>query len=634
MANYDAMVRIPVLGEVWEIDGVYESHPLYGIQMQASKSRCCRPRKDEIVLLLGRHPGFTEIGTYWAKKIWEQCKEDFYRILDAGDACSLCELGMPAKMALATISEWHEYLEKIILCNELTCMRLSLKLRSQLSDYIPLLLHTEFRSIYDYFPVIPWSYIDSHWESTSAGTDDDRLVTACDAVFVMGTQAILHAIDERDFLRRLSIRLHGNSQKEIAFSKAVAKGNIICIYSGRNRLVHTDALRKITTAFLSKLRNFVGAGMTENNALRVVSVASSSANSAVSLVSCSGWGLTASLKRLVEAFPGALHIAAASASHQNVIVSIAWALDGDYLTSVDINRTVFIHGTQCLDLLTVNKLIQRLPVQSNLILVGSSDVMHQPSRPSPFHALWQAEGSFDRLEIAATSCLIQMSSPLLMLHGVNARVISTANLSTMFEKALASYREAACEGSALIVASSLIFCHRMNTELAQEQLEDLKILRRDTRGIRLPRDGHATANCPVTWRQINLTKRRLTGEAMRITAVNSPASERIRGAITELLVGTVQREDGSTIALSAADASDLTLAYALTVPVAAHGRWDTVIVLCAGGESCNRDWVRAAASLASKNVILVGDVETIMNRKRLVSALDVEPLMKQMLENQ
>ena len=119
---------------------------------------------------------------------------------------------------------------------------------------------------------------------------------------------------------------------------------------------------------------------------------------------------------------------------------------------------------------------------------------------------------------------------------------------------------------------------------------------------------------------------------MNLHHVEQTPYVRVTNSIPEFVVAQVTRANGDVVPLTASDAFELTLAYALELPAAALGTWQTVIVVCIEGTDCNAEVIRAASGLASHTVVLVGDVDASLKRKGRDAWYYVDPLLQHLLQ--
>ncbi|MHB9839675.1 hypothetical protein Q8F57_033180 [Paraburkholderia terrae] len=633
VADFGVLVRAPTVGETWEVSGKYERHPAYGAQLQANSGRCRPPEGVELTMLMGKHPAFAGIGMRRAAKLWKKFESRLYDILENEEVISLHSAGIAASAALAAVSAWHTYIEDLRIGTALETLPLSGHQRSNLSAVIALFRGMRLASVYDFHPAIQWSTVDSAIGGTESREDPLRLLTACDSVLVRGGEAILRALASDEFERQLAVKFRDETLVEPAISSALLSGRLSTLTFRQERYYHSDGLGKITHAFLSRLLNINGPKNDSiDGVVRFGSHVSTVAS--VGLIDYGDLSNTAASDRLHEVFADALHVG----------FSYIGGFPGVHLTvsellllpagskEFSVSRVV-VHTAHALDILCLNKLIRRLPDDAALILAGSDDVVHKPTRPAPFHALWHS-ARFDRMGLDAhtrSADVASAGSRCTLRNGPTIRQIQVEGEKATLEEALGQYRESVCGGSTVLIGSNAA-CHVLNVALALEKSHELGFDNLSPATVTLGRGGEACAQCPVTWKQADITKRRWPGESMHLHAVECPPYIQVTNTIPEQVVAHLLRASGEVTPVTARDAFELTLAYALELSTAALATWQTVIIVCTRDKGCTAEWLRAASGLASQTVVLVGDIETTLTRCGKHARDDRDPLLQHLIQ--
>lgn len=632
VANFNVMLRAPVVGETWEISGTLENHPVYGAQLKAKTGVCREPSGVELVMLLGKHPSFAKIGMRGAKKLWRKFDAKLSEIFDHEDVQSLHSAGISASAAIAGVAAWHSYLEAIRITRALEPVALSGHERANLPDVIAVLRGLRLATPYDFHPAILWSTIDNSAQSSTPPNELRRLLSASDSVFTQGSHAILRAVHLRDYEHRLANKLRDPALVQTTMDSAVASGTISCLTYRRQRFVASDAQTKVTRAFLSRLFVAKGSAQVSNDSLTTVDTPRRT-DATACLIDYGGRTAAAARIRLREAFADALHIAF---SHTESIPAPQLVLSEILAGPARVHKssdTVVVHDAHALDILTLNKLIHRLPVDTCLVLAGAADMVSRPSRPAPYHALWYS-GKFQRMTFGPTgpSSSGQSRHPSCPGEGSEIRKVQLTGTKDILNEALALYRENACDGTTVLIASNAAICHSLNVTLASERADELRFDNLPMNSTTLGRGGRAYAKCPVTWKRADVAKCRWPGESMSLHDVEQTPYVRVTNSIPEFVVAHVTRANGDLVPITASDAFELTLAYALELPAAALGTWQTVVVVCIEGTDCNAEMICAASGLASHAVVLVGDVDASSKRKGRDAAYYVDPLLQHLLQ--
>lgn len=632
VANFNVMLRAPVVGETWEISGTLENHPAYGAQLKAISGVCREPSGVELVMLLGKHPSFAKIGMRGAKKLWKKFDAKLSEIFDHEDVQSLHSAGISASAAMAGIAAWHSYLDSLRITRALEPVALSEHERSTLPGVIAAFRGLRLANPYDFHPAIRWSTINNATQGSNLPHEPRRLLSASDSALTQGNHAILRAVPLKDYEHRLANRLQDPALVKTAMNSAIASGRILCLTYRRQRFVASDALAKVTHAFLSRLFAAKGSPQVSKDALTTVDTPRRTASS-VCLIDCGRQTAAAERARLHEVFTDALHIAlSGTASLPALQLSLQEMLAGPAQIH-KASHSVVVHDAHALDILTLNKLVHRLPIDTCLIFAGAPDTVSRPSRPTPYHALWYS-GMFQRMAVGPTESSGHGEAWRSSSHreGLEIRKVQLTGTKDTLNEALALYRENTCDGATVLIAANAAICHSLNVTLASERADELQVDKLPMNSATLGRGGRAYAKCPVTWKQADIAKCRWPGERMSLHDVEQTPYVRVTNSIPEFVVAQVARANGDIVPLTASDAFELTLAYALELPAAALGTWQTVIVVCIAGTDCNAEVIRAASGLASHTVVLVGDVDASLKRKGRDAWYYVDPLLQYLLQ--
>jgi hypothetical protein len=84
IANWEVMPRAPIPGESWNIEGVQQRHPDYGVQVEAHSACLQRPSGRLIIAMIAKSANFPGIGETKARQLWDRFGEELYRHLDEG----------------------------------------------------------------------------------------------------------------------------------------------------------------------------------------------------------------------------------------------------------------------------------------------------------------------------------------------------------------------------------------------------------------------------------------------------------------------------------------------------------------------------------------------------------------------
>ena len=101
------MPRSPLQGEVWSISGVRHKHVQYGSQVDVSSCVLQRPSGRLIIQALSESRSFPGIGAVRARKLWSECGDTIYGLLDQGDSSAFAGM-IGEELAKVLITGWQE----------------------------------------------------------------------------------------------------------------------------------------------------------------------------------------------------------------------------------------------------------------------------------------------------------------------------------------------------------------------------------------------------------------------------------------------------------------------------------------------------------------------------------------------
>lgn len=107
VAGAAVMPRSPLQGEVWSIAGLRHKHAEHGSQVEVSSCVLQRPSGRLIVKVLAESKVFPGIGVVTAQKLWSECGDRIYDLLDRGESGVFAGL-IGEELATVLITGWHE----------------------------------------------------------------------------------------------------------------------------------------------------------------------------------------------------------------------------------------------------------------------------------------------------------------------------------------------------------------------------------------------------------------------------------------------------------------------------------------------------------------------------------------------
>ena len=113
IANGDRILRTPLVGEVWSLQGESWPHPKYGDQVHVEQAALVQPTGRLIIDFLLKHPAFDGLGIGKAKatRLWKNFGSDLYEILGQGDLEKLAYV-LPEDSAHRLVEAWQAVSEE------------------------------------------------------------------------------------------------------------------------------------------------------------------------------------------------------------------------------------------------------------------------------------------------------------------------------------------------------------------------------------------------------------------------------------------------------------------------------------------------------------------------------------------
>lgn len=182
VAPYSAIPRLPVRGETWRVDGGYESHPKYGLQLRATRCQFVVPRGQLLVRYLSRSKSFPGVGETTAAKLYDKFGEALGDVLLSGDIERLTKVVSPA-LADVLVEGWTARKNEMELVSYLDQMgfepRLADKLVRCWGDAAKATIEA---NPYLLLAVAGWNRVDAEAQKLGLSpTDHRRLVGAVEA---------------------------------------------------------------------------------------------------------------------------------------------------------------------------------------------------------------------------------------------------------------------------------------------------------------------------------------------------------------------------------------------------------------------------------------------------------------------
>jgi len=113
VANRDRILRAPVTGEVWSIQGESRRHPTYGDQVHVEQASLVQPTGRLIIDFLLKHPAFDGLGIGKAKatRLWTKFGPGLHTVLSQSDVERLGDV-LSVESAQKLAEAWHAVAEE------------------------------------------------------------------------------------------------------------------------------------------------------------------------------------------------------------------------------------------------------------------------------------------------------------------------------------------------------------------------------------------------------------------------------------------------------------------------------------------------------------------------------------------
>jgi exodeoxyribonuclease V alpha subunit len=172
----------PATGEVWDIEGEPEAHPVYGNQIRVAGAEHSRPSGLILVRFLSAHEAFrgTGIGQTRASALWARFGDSLFDILENGDAGALAEEEkLPRESIGPLLSAWRSVMAESRLVRWLTQYEFPPSLaRKVLDNYGEDGEGRIMRNPYNLLAFASWAKCDAAAAKLGVAPDDPRRLTA------------------------------------------------------------------------------------------------------------------------------------------------------------------------------------------------------------------------------------------------------------------------------------------------------------------------------------------------------------------------------------------------------------------------------------------------------------------------
>jgi exodeoxyribonuclease V alpha subunit len=205
VASRDRIIRAPVVGEVWALEGESRRHPTYGNQVHVERASLIQPTSRLIIDFLLKHPAFDGlgIGKAMATRLWTAFGPDLHGVLSRGEVGKLSGV-LSEERAQALAEAWRAVAEEASVVSFLeqhgfdTCLANKVR-RIWPEDPLAKLQENPYRLL----AFAGWEKVDRAARSLGVARDDPRRQVAA-------VEACLYRrLDAKHTLTPEAMLLHG-----------------------------------------------------------------------------------------------------------------------------------------------------------------------------------------------------------------------------------------------------------------------------------------------------------------------------------------------------------------------------------------------------------------------------------------
>lgn len=636
IAPWNVMPRAPIPGESWNIEGVQQRHPEYGVQVEARKASLQRPSGRLVVAMITRSPNFPGIGETKAKALWERFGESLYNLLDAGLPEPFREL-IGDQLACVLLEGWALMAVESAVYAWLDRRGAPLWLARKLIDiYGSEVVEKLEDNPYRLLAFTNWKTADTLARSLDIALDDDRRLVAAADAFVYRRLQSAHTWAGRDYFRDGVKKLLECSREtaEKALNLAFEESSLVRTGEGVQGIGPAAMERYIAARIHAMLAGefeadqltirvkpqkdflqpfFVRYGREnsiELNAKQREAVALALTSPVGLICGGAGVGKTTVLRAIVEAaepLGAQVHMMAlsgraarcmsvATGRPATTIASFLVAVDAGII-DVSCEPTIAIDEASMLDLPTMYRLLRRLEPGCKLLLLGDPGQLPPIGFGVVFHALVE-DGSVPLVEL--TEIHRQAASTGIPQISQSVRVGELPELLPYQGKGVGvSFVDCPLLKIPDVV---LDLVHEIGGVAASQVIGPLKSGGCGTYSINNIFQGLLTPDReryhqrfsvgePVIWLKNNYELGLMNGSLGVVKAIE-PEGLRVLWDEGEKLIEETE---------------DMDLAYAITVHKAQGSQWERVVVPVFESRILDRTLLYTAITRAQLQVVLVGD---------------------------
>jgi hypothetical protein len=632
--RYDVTSILPAPGSCFRIKGKYQDS-VFGEQFIAEEIVAIEPWGDEIIGFLSEFPAIRCLSWRVAAKLWKKFGSDLYFALDSCDAQFFAKLLNPRQCA-KIFRQWKEYGSKTKLSAHLSNVGMPPDVAQSLFEmygYSALALVKE--NPYRLSLVCAWDQVDRlcNERAWDQGSREKRQSAAVLSALAELRDFSGAAVDEVKLIAKLKQKLGDAGAALSALTKALADGS--CVRAGETKHIQGATLARIECALLDAMIPSHAVAQSNSRFLtqykppvvevagvaelldiacsfkRTLLFASPATMASLSLIT------TTNILHIGQALFAADREFARLSAKNYITYSDALAMQ---LTPPQPEPDlIFVHHSERLSTLTLNKVLRSLPIGSALCLIADSTVAHQYFSPmvkrlAASTATKQIATALSFEGARATTTLDEVAiSEWAFAADRNAQVsirgiefVRPSTPATLKAAVLAAYRKASDAGSAIILTMRKSTANELNAVLHAEHLEVKEQQGLSCVELRLQPGVNATVGSPIYLPLASEEISALSGAHGILTRIDQPAALFTNNGTALILVGEAVFETCGLTPLYRDQVTDLELGYAMRVVDRPFAMVDQVILFFEESRSFTAEDIRTACGLARHKCTIVG----------------------------
>ena len=235
VASEKVISRLPKPGESWRVQGEPQTHPKWGLQLEASLAVPVVPEGEHLRRFLTGNRAFQGVGEVRARKLWEKFGNGLVAVLDAKDTRSLAEV-IGEEVARTLVQAWEEARAEARVVEWLDRLRFPVRLAGKVIKlWGPLAPEKVQENPYRMLAIAGWSQVDTAARLLGVPTDAEiRWIAAVEAVCYQSMGDKHTVIGESELLRGVAQLIgDGRDGAETALKLASDDQAVVQVGEGR-----------------------------------------------------------------------------------------------------------------------------------------------------------------------------------------------------------------------------------------------------------------------------------------------------------------------------------------------------------------------------------------------------------------